>query len=420
MVCESWGAIAFGWVRRNMVEPERSFTFLGFEWLQGLLGPGMYVYFVAMGFAALGVVLGYRYRLSALAMALLWSGAYFMQKTSYNNHYYLTMLLCWWMVLLPAHLRFSLDALRQNLPPVRTCARWIPVFAKAQLLIVFVYGSVAKFYPGWLEGDFIGVVFGAKTHYPVIGPLLGEGWFQTFITYGAIVFDALVIPLLWWGRTRALAFVGLILFNVFNSVVFGIGIFPYLVLANTIFFFDARHFERVLHRFEGGTSALPELSLKPAPGAINSLGLGVLAVYFAFQVLLPLRHHLVPGDVNWREEGHRMSWRMMLRSKSGYITLEARDPIGGTKLTVPLDSFLTDKQRRRLATKPFFAWRFAQDLEAHYRAQGWDEVEVYVRRSRVWLNGKGPHPIIGPDTDLTAVGWNYWGRNEWVLDRPGS
>jgi len=80
MLAESWGAILTGWVRKNLIEPEFTFSFIGFEWLQPLPGNGMYGYFFVMALAALGVALGWRYRISAILLALLWSGAYFMQK----------------------------------------------------------------------------------------------------------------------------------------------------------------------------------------------------------------------------------------------------------------------------------------------------------------------------------------------------
>ena len=417
MLLESWGAIATGWVYRNLVEPEFTFSFIGFESLQVFLGWPMYAWFALMGVAALGVALGYRYRVSAAVLAVLWSGAYFLQKTSYNNHYYLAVLLCWGMAALPAHRRAALDVARTGVRTY-THGRWISVLAKAQLLIVFTYGALAKLYPGWLNGDFIAHSFARKAHYPVLGPLLAQGWFQDFITYGAIAFDGLIIPLLWWRPTRRLAFCGLIAFNLFNSVVFQIGIFPYLVLALTVFFFEPAYIER-LFRLQPAGAAASQLTPKPAatPPLSRPVTLALVG-YLAVQVMLPLRHHFIPGDVNWREEGHRLSWRMMLRSKGGTVRLEAVNPVSGERERVRPRDFLTQKQASRLAGYPYFLWRFAQYVEAHYRARGWPEVEVYATRSKVYLNGRDAAPLVAPTTDLTAVEWNYWGRNPWVLDHP--
>ena len=411
MMLESWGAIATGWVHRNLVEPAFTFNFIGFDWLQFFVGWPMYVWFGVMGLAAVGVMLGYRYRASAVLLAVLWTGAYLMQKTSYNNHYYLAVLLCWWMVLLPADRRASL-AVRQGGTATGTAPRWIWVLAKAQLLIVFTYGALAKFYPGWLNGDFIALSFQRKAGYPVIGPLLAEPWFQTFITYGAIAFDGLIIPLLWWRPTRRLAFVGLIVFNLFNSVVFQIGIFPYLVLAMTVFFFEPEFIERLFR-----LKRVPVASPAQAAPLFGRGPTVALLGYLMLQLALPLRHHFIEGDVNRREEGHRMSWRMMLRSKGGQLTLEAVNPQTGERERIRPRDHLSPKQASRLPGYPYFIWRFARQLDAYYlKERDWEQVEVYATRSRVFLNGKDPRPLVDSTVDLTAVPWNYWGRNEWVLD----
>ena len=418
MLLEAWGALATGWVRRNLVEPEYTFPFLDFEWLARLSGPYWYGHFAVMGLAALGVMLGWRYRLSALALAVMWSMAYFAQKTSYNNHYYLAVLLVWAMALLPqaAH-RLSLDARRRGHESA-TAPYGIYLGARLMLLIVFSFGALAKLYPGWLNGDFISGGFAAKAHYPLIGPLLAWPPFQTFVTWGALFFDATVIPLLWWRPTRYLAFAGLVAFDAFNSAVFQIGIFPYLVLAFTVFFFRPDQVER-LFRLPAVTLSTGEAAptCEAAPTSISAAILFLL--FFALQLLLPLRHHLLPGDVNFTDEAHRLSWRMMTRAKSGALHLEAVHPATGQRERVPTEWGLTPKQARHVATKPDFLYAHVQRLKRHYTEErGWPGVELYARRSRVWLNGRGPAPLYRDSVDLAKATWRPFRHHEWVLSPP--
>ena len=98
---ESFGALITGWVKEVLIEPTFTFSFIGFEWLQPLPGWGMYAYYTLMGLSGLAIMFGYRYRWSMLLFALLWTGSYLMQKSAYNNHYYLLCLLSWLMVFLP-------------------------------------------------------------------------------------------------------------------------------------------------------------------------------------------------------------------------------------------------------------------------------------------------------------------------------
>src|SRR3990167_2441462 len=89
LAAETFGAILTGWVKRVLIDPEFTFSHIGMEWLQPLPGYGMYLYFCLMGTTGILIMLGYKYRFSLGLFTILWSAVYFMQKSSYNNHYYL-------------------------------------------------------------------------------------------------------------------------------------------------------------------------------------------------------------------------------------------------------------------------------------------------------------------------------------------
>lgn len=412
MVAESFGAIATGWVKKTLIDPQFTFSFFGFEWLQPLPGNGMYFYFILMGIVSMMVMIGYRYKLNMLALAVLWSGAYFMQKTSYNNHYYLVVLMTWGMVFMNPHHYAALDVKRTKTEK-HLCPNWNKLFFVILLLLVFTYGAIAKFYPGWWSGDFIKNSFSHKTNYWLIGPLLGKEWFQLFITYSGVIFDAIIIPMLIWKRTRMLAFIGLVVFNLFNSVVFQIGIFPYTVIALTVFFFEPETIRKLFFPKKQYTHVS---DLKFQKTNNNTFTFYTLIAFFAIQIALPLRHHFIPGDVNWREEGHRMSWRMMLRTKGGTINLEIINPKTKEKIRVKKEDYLTKDQRKEIATKPDFLYQFIQRLKKEYAQKGIEDIEIYCKISQVSLNGKKSRPLFKSDLDLAKVKWNYFGRNEWVLD----
>jgi len=99
IAAESFGAILTGWVKRTLVDPQFTFHFIGFDFLQPLPGNGMYYYFALMGVFGIFVMIGYKYRWSMIAYTILWAGVYYMQKSSYNNHYY--YILIGWIILLP-------------------------------------------------------------------------------------------------------------------------------------------------------------------------------------------------------------------------------------------------------------------------------------------------------------------------------
>ncbi|MCX2718861.1 HTTM domain-containing protein [Lentiprolixibacter aurantiacus] len=410
---ECYGAIMTGWVRTNLVIPDFTFTFIGFEWLRNLLGPGMYVYFFVMGSLGILVALGYRYRLSMLSFTIMWTGAYLMQKTSYNNHYYLLILISAIMSLLPANHSVSLDA--RNNPGIRkewmySYVKWLIVL---QLFIVYTYASIAKWYQDWFDFSIIEILMKGRSHYPIIGDWLQLEPVHQVIGLTGILFDLLVVPALLWKPTRNLAFICSIIFHLFNSMVFQIGIFPYLSLAFIVFFYPPETIQRIF--LPGKTAYSGKESTKPAY-ARPLLLLGGL--YFVVQILLPLRHHAIPGNVLWTEEGHRLSWRMMLRTRQGQATFTVVDRETGERRPVNLHEHLNPKQRQKIAAYPDFIWQFAQHLEDIYAREG-KEIAVYVE-SRVRVNNHAFAPLVDPNVDLAREKWDPWRHHNWILPAPWS
>nr|WP_297918405.1 HTTM domain-containing protein [uncultured Allomuricauda sp.] len=412
LVCaEAFGALATGWVRRTFVEPKFTFSFIGFEWLQPLPGNGMYVYFAIMGVLGILITLGYKYRISAFAFAFMWSGVYLMQKTSYNNHYYLLMLLAFIMAMLPANRDISLDS-RLN-PGFRSHSmynyiRWIIIL---QLFIVYTYAAVAKLYGDWLDFSIIEILMRSKKDYFLIGDFLQIKWVHKMVAGFGIFFDLLVIPALLWKPTRNIAFILSIFFHLFNSIVFQIGIFPYLSLAFIVFFYDSQTIRKIFLKRKkievDGEAIFPKN---------HNWIIGALGIYFVVQLLLPLRHHTFPDDVLWTEEGHRLSWRMMLRSRSGNIRFKVVNKETGKFKYVKLDDHLTKKQKRKVACYPDFAWQFAQYLKKEHAKNG-EDVQVFAI-NRVRVNDGKFAQFIDPEVDLASVPWKHLSHNEWIRPSP--
>lgn len=408
---EGFGAIATGWVRKVLVEPKITFNFIGFEFLQYLQGPVAYILFVFLGIFGIGVMLGYKYRWSMFGYAIIWTCVYLMQKTSYNNHYYLLMLLCWIMVLMPANRGLSIDA-KQN-PEIKSSSmpQWVKLVFVLQVGIVYTYGAVAKLYPGWWNGSAISVFMSGKSDYWLIGSLLQKHSVHIFMAYFGFYFDLLIVPLLLWKRTRFFAFILSIIFHLSNSIIFQIGIFPYMSIAFALFFFSP---ETLRERFLPKTKTY---SLNQIGSAGNrKFILIAFGIYFLFQLGLPLRHWFFKDDVFWTEEGHRLSWRMMLRARSAYMTVYIEDKNTGKREMYPYHSLLSGKQINGVSGNPDMIWQFAQEIKKIEAKKGRD-VAVYVK-SFVSLN-RGPYyPLTDGTIDLTSIRWNHFKHSEWLLPSP--
>ena len=406
---ESVGAIFTGWLKRTLIDPNFTFTFIGFEWLQPLPGNGMYYYYIVMGVFALFVMVGFKYRLSIISFTLMWTATYLMQKSSYNNHYYLLMLISSFMVFLPAHKYASIDA-KIN-PKLKSFSmpqwcRWVIIL---QLFIVYTYASLAKFYPDWLDTTFIELLMKGKKDFYIVGNLLQQKWLHYILAYGGILFDGLIVPLLLYKPTRKYAFIVSIVFHLFNSFVLHIGIFPYLSLAFALFFFDAKSIQNIFLK----KKPLYNLQEVIIPKFKKPL-IVLFLIYFLIQIGLPLRHYFFKDDVLWTEEGHRLSWRMMLRAKSSQTTTYRVENKNTCKsIYIDLDDYLTPKQIRSASAKPDIIWQFSQRLKKQFKANGQD-VAVYVN-CKVSVNGMPYKTFINPEIDIANVEWKAFKHSNWIL-----
>lgn len=408
IAAEAWGAIATGWIKRTLIEPEFTFNFIGLDFLQPLPGDWMYVYYAVMGLAGFLVMIGYKYRLNIIIYTIMWTAVYLMQKSSYNNHYYLLVLLLIFMAIVPAHTYKSVDAKLNPSLKSNSMPNWVIIFIIGLLWIVYTYASLAKLYPDWLDSTVPKMLMASKSHFYVVGDFLQQSWVHYCIAYFGILFDLLIVPALLWKKSRNIAFVISIFFHLFNSFIFHIGIFPYMSLAFTLFFYPKDFINKTFLKSKPFYKKA-EVSVPKNHNLIT----GFILVFLFIQFLLPLRHWFIKGDVLWTEEAHRMSWRMMLRTKSASTSIKIVNKTTGKTHYVKKNDYLTKKQQRSMLAKPDGIWQFTQRLAKAYQEKGQD-IEIYVR-SKVSVNGKPHKQLVDPKQDFTTAKWDYFFHNEWVL-----
>jgi len=409
---ECFGAIATGWVNRNLIAPKFKFPFIDFDFLQPLPGNGMYFYFGIMGLMGICIALGFKYRASMITFTTMWTATYLMQKTAYNNHYYLLILISLIMCFFPAERSRSIDV-KIN-PKIESNAmyayiKWIVVL---QLFIVYTYASIAKIYGDWLDFSTIAVLMHSKRNYWLVGDILQEPWIHTVIGSVGILFDLLIVPALLWKPTRKAAFFLSLFFHLFNSIIFQIGIFPYLSIAFSVFFFEPETIRKIFFK-----SKIPLTTSKVIIPNYKNILLIVAAVYFLTQLLLPVRHYTFEDDVLWTEEGHRMSWRMMLRSRQGKGRYKVVDKNTEEVFIINPKDYVSRSQERKIFAYPDFAWQFAQYLKKEFKEENRD-VSVYLENSKISINRKPYEPFIDSKTDLAAETWYRTKHHSWILPSP--
>ena len=416
MVWEVYRYFNYNWITRYYVEPVVTFTYYGFSWVKPWPGSGMYVHFVVLGVAAACVMAGFLYRIATPVFFLTFTYAFLLDQTRYLNHLYLVSLIGLVMCFLPAERAFSVDALLRRKIRSDVVPTWTLWLLRAQVGIPYFYGGIAKLNSDWLlGGEPMRTWLHPLTSAPGLGAMFKADWVVYSFVIGGLLLDLLVVPLLLWRRTRIFAFIAAVLFNLINSVIFDIGIFPWLMLGALLIFFPPDLLRRFARAFmsPGRMHDDVEASVtpKPIPETITNPSLFpslasqkkivvLLAAYLAVQILIPFRHFLYPGNVSWTEEGHNFAWHMKLRTKEGEAVFMVTHPASGKTWTIKPEEYLKSHQLMKMTTKPDLILQFSHFLAEQKRREGYDAVEVRAH-VMVSLNGRQPQLLVDPNVDLT-------------------
>ena len=287
---------------------------------------------------------------------------------------------------------------------------------RLQLGIVYFFAGVAKLNSDWLLRAMpLRIWLPAKSNLWLIGSLLQLKWVAYFFSWFGAVYDLFIAFFLAWKKSRRLAFVAVIAFHVMTAVLFPfIGMFPYIMVLSALVFFDGESHARVqmwISRRFSKAGEVVERCVELRSWWWKAV-LGLLAVHFVLQVLLPFRYVLYPGDLFWTEQGYRFSWRVMLMEKAGTAFFYVGEPSTGRESEVDNAEFLTPNQEKMMATQPDMILQYAQHLAEEYEKRGIEEptvrAEIYVT-----LNGSGSRPFIDSEVNLAALE-NGWAHKEWI------
>ncbi len=363
------------------------------------------------GFIACGALLalGLFTRLAAATFTTTFLWVQLTDVTNYLNHHYLVVLLGALLVVLPSNAAWSLDAAifsaRRDAVPYGAY-----LLLRFQVACVYVFAAVAKVGPDWLlAGEPLGVWLPAKDELFLIGPLLSVPIVPLLMSWCGFLYDATIVLWLSWRRTRALAYVVVLVFHGLTSAFFEIGMFPVIMAVATTAFFQPAW----PRRLPGVPAARP----LPSPRARPSRVVWVCAaLWCAFHVLFPLRCFALSDDVLWDETGMRFSWRVMVREKSGALEYRVVVKDTGRELRVSPHDVLTWRQANEMIGQPDLILQLAHHVRDDLRARGLGDVAVYAD-ARVALNGRRMSVFIDPTIDLAAVA-DGPGRPSFVLPAP--
>lgn len=413
-----------GNLKHVWADPKLHFSYFGFEWLPAWPPELMYAHFAVTGVFALLLALGLWYRFSAVLFFLGYAYIFLIEQAAFQNHLYFFCLIGFLLIFVPLNRSMSLDVHLKRVAPADTIDTWVLWLIRFQVGIVYFFGGVAKLNLDWLHGEPVRMWIARRSDYAIIGPFVEEEWLVYFFTYGGLLFDLFIVPLLLWRRTRPYAFGAVLFFNLTNAFLFKIGPFPYVMLLGTLIFLEPEWPRTVIRRFiQAAQIRNSSRAHKPTVDKKYSLKKTLvtwgLLFYVVIHLLLPMRAYLYPGDPSWTDEGHFFSWRMMLRDKRVTdATIVVHNRKTGENLRVNPDQHMEPWQSRIMFRNPEMLRQFAVYLSKDAEREGIEGTEVYAR-VLVSLNGKSPELLVDASTNLAAQPRTI-SAAEWIGPGPGN
>ena len=212
-----WEVIRFfyhGWVEHLYAQPKFHFKYEWFTWVEAWPGYGMHIHFTLLGILAVLITFGCFYRIASFMFFIGYTYIFLVERSLYNNHYYLICLLSFLLFLAPLHRSLSIDVLRNAVVKSdQLPALWLWLF-RFQLGIVYFYGGLAKLDRDWLNGKAPEALFRLGTHETPLARLMDWQAVPLFYGWSGFLFDLIIPFALLWKPIQIPAFISAVLFHI--------------------------------------------------------------------------------------------------------------------------------------------------------------------------------------------------------------
>lgn len=376
-----------GWIEELYLKPDFHFHYWGFNWVNVPSESLVYALFIVKIVLSILIAIGLFYRIATVLFFLTFTYIELFDKALYLNHNYLVCLLAFYLIFLPAHKYFSVDAYRGKCETQTEIPNVYLLVIKLQLAMVYFFAGLAKLNADWLiNAQPLNIWLKTKTETPYIGSLFELNSTALIMCWSGMIFDLAIPFLLFNKRTRNWAYGLLVSFHLITAILFPIGMFPWIMIFSTLIFFD---FKKSSQRMED-PKAKTRLKLTPAQIVLMAL--------IIVQLILPLRHLLYSGNSTWHEVGFRYSWKVMKVEKTGAIEFVCFDPQTNRKWIISPKEYLTPLQEMQMSYQPDMILEFSEHLSKVYGGK----IEIHAD-SWVSMNGRNPQRYINENIDLAKL-----------------
>ncbi|XP_037813377.1 vitamin K-dependent gamma-carboxylase [Lucilia sericata] len=432
-----------------------------FDGIQAFSFPIMGCVYLCMWLGAIGIMLGYRFRLSCLLFVVPYWYIFLLDKPAWNNHSYLFGLVGTMLLFTQANRYCSLDKyLKPQMPS--TVPYWNYFIIKFQFFILYMYAGLKKLTAEWLSG----YAMSSLSRHWVLSPfrwVLSEDLADLLIVHWfTAIFDFSIAFLMTCSKTRVLATPFMISFHLMNSRLFVIGMFPWVCLAQVPMFYSCDWPRKLslknlkkLYKITMKQKQLdddkieiletktqnpltktnppeePLVYCNACRKLINSatnislserIRSGLILFYCCLQLFLPYSHFITQGYNNWTNGLYGYSWDMMVHSYDTILTTIKVVDNNNNKVHY-LDPYAFTEYDR---------WTKYADMAQQYARCIHKNIEMEHKRNTahsplsstnisiyfdIWcsMNGRFQQRVFDPRVDLLKAEWSPFKRTSWSL-----
>ena len=236
-----------GWVNDLYEVPTYFFTYYGFDWVSPLSLPFIYVLFLVLLIACIFIIFGLFYRINTVLFFIIFTYIELIDKTNYLNHYYFISLISLLLILIPANSYFSLDTYFGICKRKETINAWQINIIKLQIGLVYFFAGISKLNYHWLiEAQPLINWLKHQSDFPIIGKLFLYDFTAYLFSWVSAIFDIFIFFLLINKRSRWISYFVAFVFHIMTAIMFPIGVFPYVMIASTLIFFNDNFHKKII------------------------------------------------------------------------------------------------------------------------------------------------------------------------------
>ncbi|XP_054155223.1 vitamin K-dependent gamma-carboxylase-like, partial [Oppia nitens] len=392
-----------------------------FDGLKVLPLRAMFAVYTLMFIGVVGIILGYKYKMSCFIYIINYWYLFLLDKSRWNNHSYLFGLLVTLLSICDANCQWSLDRFLNKQMDNRV-AFWQYFLIKSQIFFVYFMAGIKKFDTDWLNGYSMNYLSEHWVFRPFRLILSNESIDYYVIHLGGFLFDLTIGFFLICSYTQSIAYIFCLIFNLMNSRLFSIGMFPYMMIA-VMPVFSAYDWPKNMiqlicnkksNKIESNCKSIKRYNSDKQNkfSSKHRLTFVFVIIYIISQLLLPNSHWITKGYNTWTNGLYGYSWDMMVHNwKHIHTTITVVDK--------SMNKFYLNPQSWTQSMR----WSHHSDMVkqyvmcAHKRLVNEFNItdpSIFVD-TWISLNGRFAQRVYDPRVDLVKAEWTPFKRPDWVL-----